>query len=76
MNTYEVNLKPEGNRKQKLIASIFPQISEENHFWIWKRKLLSTTLTSCIYKQLPDGYFLVTAENSNIQIISTVVPAA
>jgi hypothetical protein len=57
MNTYEVNLKPEGNRKQKLIASIFPQISEENHFWKKNGKLLSTTLTSCIYKQLPDGYF-------------------
>jgi hypothetical protein len=38
MNTYEVNLKPEGNRKQKLIASIFPEISEEKHFWIWKKK--------------------------------------
>jgi hypothetical protein len=45
MNTYEVNLKPEGNRKQKLIASIFPQISEEKHFGFGKKtkKLLHKT---------------------------------
>jgi hypothetical protein len=38
MNTYEVNLKPEGNRKQKLIASIFPQISEEKSFLDLEKK--------------------------------------
>jgi organic hydroperoxide reductase OsmC/OhrA len=74
MNTYEVNLKPEGNRKQKLIASIFPQISEEKSFLDLEKKteencspqhLLLASINSCLM-----ATFLVTAENSNIQIIS------
>jgi hypothetical protein len=71
MNTYEVNLKPEGNRKQKLIASIFPQISEEKHFGFGKKtkktapQNLLESINSCLM-----ATFLDHAANSNIQIIS------
>jgi organic hydroperoxide reductase OsmC/OhrA len=74
MNTYEVNLKPEENRKQKLITSIFPQISEEKIFLNLQKKveqtrspqhLLLASINSCLM-----AAFLCTAEKSNIQIIS------
>jgi organic hydroperoxide reductase OsmC/OhrA len=74
MNTYEVNLKYKDNRKDFLVASVFPQNSEEKTFLylqktiegMWSPEhLLLTSINSCLMTA-----FLTTAENSNIQIIS------
>jgi organic hydroperoxide reductase OsmC/OhrA len=74
MNTYEVNLKTKGKRKGFIIASIFPQNSEQKAVLDLQNimeetcspeHLLLASINSCLMAS-----FLKAAENSNIQIIS------
>jgi organic hydroperoxide reductase OsmC/OhrA len=74
MNTYEVNLKSEINRKKELITPVFPQnLERKTSLDLQKvmegtcspQHLLIESLNSCLM-----AAFFVTAENSNIPIIS------